>query len=188
VLPIRCQSSIEPRRREIVPVNDTDHVTADALLQAHRNSRASVPGECFQPQTWNHISTALFEAFYANALYDVICPGDIYASEIGRLMKSSAFRVSVARRSTNVQPGAAPQLRPTKSSLNVSSEQSQRSFQITCPKETCRVGSCQWKPEVDYFKSETVSRRQRRPFLRDVSIPDACNPDDALYCSLYHTS
>jgi THO complex subunit 2 len=171
---------------EIVPVNDTDHVTADALraFKPTENSRASYQG-MFPAATWNHISTALFEAFYANALYDVICPGDIYASEIGRLNKEIE-RLSRVKgpAPTNVQPGAAPTMTDEEQLERV--KRAVTTLSADLPVQKKHVASVLKSIEtqkVDYFKSETVSQAAATTFLARCIYPRCMQgPDDALYC------
>jgi hypothetical protein len=171
---------------EIVPENDTDHATADALraFKPTEISRASYQEMC-PAATWDHISTALFEAFYANSLYDLNFPGEIYASEIGRLNKEIE-RLSRAKgpAPTNVQPGAAPTMSDEEQLERVKRAVSTLSSDLPVQKK--HVASVLKSIEThkeDYFKSETVSQAAATTFLARCIYPRCMQgPDDALYC------
>jgi THO complex subunit 2 len=171
---------------EIVPKNDTDHATADALraFKPTESSRASYQ-EMYPAATWDHISTALFEAFYANALYDLTCPGEIYASEIGRLNKEIE-RLSRAKgpAPTNVQPGAAPTMSDEEQLERVKRAVSTLSSDLPVQKKhVASVLKAIETQKVDYFKSETVSKAAATTFLARCIYPRCMQgPDDALYC------
>jgi hypothetical protein len=81
---------------EIVPVNVTDHV-ADALLSSPaETSRASLPGECFQPQ--RGITYRLHYSRHSTPMHRMLSfVGDI-RFRVGRLNKIE--RLSKRRRST----------------------------------------------------------------------------------------
>jgi len=135
--------------------------------------------------TWEHISTSLFELFFANSIYDLSCPEEIYTAEIGRLNKEvERLSRTKAPPPTNVQPGAAPTMTDEEELVRVKRAVVTLSSDLLKQKEHVASIRKSFKAQkTELFVTNVVSPATAMTFLSRCIYPRCMQgPDDALYC------
>jgi Transcription factor/nuclear export subunit protein 2/Transcription- and export-related complex subunit/THO complex subunit 2 N-terminus len=139
--------------------------------------------------TWKHISTDLFEFFFASSLYDIFCPNDVYESEIARLERESE-RLSQKKTvlpPTTIQPGAAPEKTDREEYERVT--QMVSGLKLDFAEQKIHVITIQDSMALkleDFFVSDTVSSASTMAFFARCIYPRCMqSPDDAMFCAQF---
>lgn len=173
-------------------VDDADD-TSDALSDFKSTETSRLLYQGMLPATaWTHISVSLFETFYANALYDLSCPEEIYKAEIGRLNKEVE---RLSRAALSPAPTAVLQVQPTTTRTLTDEEELARvkraatALSSDLPKQRKHAASIRKSFEGEkaaFFKSEEVSKAAALTLLERCIYPRCMQgPDDAMYCARF---
>jgi Transcription factor/nuclear export subunit protein 2/Transcription- and export-related complex subunit/THO complex subunit 2 N-terminus len=148
-----------------------------------RDSLSSMAPE----STWKHISTDLFEFFFASSLYDIFCPNDVYESEIARLERETE-RLSQKKNAlppATIQPGSVPEKSDREEYERV--KQMVSGLKLDYAEQKIHVITIQDNMALkleDFFVSDAVSPASAMAFLARCIFPRCMqSPDDAMFCA-----
>lgn len=134
---------------------------------------------------WQSISTELFELFYSNSLYDVLCPKQVYKTEIARLEKERE-RLSHQQKAQSNGPGSLDAIGVDEEERAKNAAVRLASDLLRQEKHVATVRKIMNDKKSSFFPLAQISAKASSTFLARCVFPRCLqSPDDSLYCSRF---
>jgi THO complex subunit 2 len=177
-------------KKEYADASNTGDVLSFAMTDV---TRAAYRTLVKNNATWDDISQEFFEVFYIHKLHDLLCPENVYNSEIIRATKDVERLVERRKQGGqlhSLQPGSVgggPQQNPDEEIDRLKRVSSTLSTQVLDQKQRVDLMHTKMKDMAgSFFPRRTISVSAVNTFLSQCVFPRCMQgPDDAMYCAQF---